>query len=67
MVKNWSRNTLELRGDETLVLHRVDVEIAAMMMKSSRGVASVALRREFIYYKTSMITDEDPLRGLLFY
>ena len=23
--------------------------------------------REFIDYKTSMITDEDPLRGLLFY
>ena len=23
--------------------------------------------REFISYKTSMITDEDPLRGLLFY
>jgi len=25
------------------------------------------LPREFIDYKTSMITDEDPLRGLLFY
>jgi len=24
-------------------------------------------KREFIDYKTSMITDEDPLRGLLFY
>ena len=23
--------------------------------------------REFIDYKTSMITDDDPLRGLLFY
>ena len=23
--------------------------------------------REFIDYKTSMVTDEDPLRGLLFY
>jgi len=26
-----------------------------------------ALEREFIDYTTSMITDEDPLRGLLFY
>ena len=24
-------------------------------------------QKEFIEYKTSMITDEDPLRGLLFY
>ena len=27
----------------------------------------VASLREFIDYTTSMITDEDPLRGLLFY
>ena len=27
----------------------------------------VLTTREFIDYKTSMITDEDPLRGLLFY
>ena len=26
-----------------------------------------SLEREFSDYKTSMITDEDPLRGLLFY
>jgi len=26
-----------------------------------------AIGREFIDYKTSMITDEDPLRGLFFY
>ena len=28
---------------------------------------SCALQRQFIDYKTSMITGEDPLRGLLFY
>jgi len=27
----------------------------------------VYIEREFIDYKTSMITDQDPLRGLLFY
>jgi len=33
------------------------------------GTQHVELRivREFIDYTTSMITDEDPLRGLLFY
>ena len=29
--------------------------------------AELDSRREFIDYKTSMITDSDPLRGLLFY
>ena len=31
------------------------------------GQPDEAELREFIDYKTSMITDEDPLRGLLFY
>jgi len=29
--------------------------------------ATISFKRELIDYKTSMITDLDPLRGLLFY
>ena len=34
---------------------------------SGFGFVIWGLGRQFIDYKTSMITDEDPLRGLLFY
>ena len=42
----------------------------AMVAPLGEGVHAVQrhpLQREFIDYKTSMITYEDPLRGLLFY
>jgi len=32
-VQIWSRNTLELRGDETRVLHRVDAELTRIAVE----------------------------------
>ena len=46
-----------LKGEVRSGFHRIDDFI----------VRTPAGKREFIDYKTSMITDEDPLRGLLFY
>jgi hypothetical protein len=38
-----------------------------LMVKLAHQVFSLLIRRDFIDHKTSMITDEDPVRGLLFY
>ena len=38
-----------------------------MVLKNSMVEIIDRQIREFIDYKTSMVTDEDPLRGLLFY
>jgi len=35
--------------------------------RADTSIAAADLLRELIDYKTSMIIDEDPLRGLLFY
>ena len=39
----------------------------ALLAASEATLADQLDLREFIDYKTSMITDEHPLRGLLFY
>jgi hypothetical protein len=36
-------------------------------MRVQGAPSGAAAQREFIDYKTSMITDEDPLRGFSFY
>ena len=42
-------------------------EVRVSTQAGNRRVPVLCEVREFIEYKTSMITDEDPLRGLLFY
>ena len=39
----------------------------SLALRLQRVLQSRVSERECIDYKTSMITDEDPLRGLLFY
>ena len=51
--------------------------LATCLLKHSLGggaymagvlvLKKVSQSREFVDYKTSVVTDEDPLRGLLFY
>ena len=39
----------------------------ACLVSGMEGMEGIQSFRELIDYRTSMITDEDPLRGLLFY
>ena len=44
-----------------------DMEARRMYLQTVSEELQGAIERECIDYKTSMITDEDPLRGSLFY
>ena len=46
---------------------RANTEASAGSFIASQLPLYLSDTREFIDYKTSMITDEDPLRGLLFH
>ena len=45
---------------------RISIEVSLPLVQFKETIASSG-ERELIDHKASMITDEDPLRGLLFY
>ena len=49
MVQNWSLDTIDLRGDETLVLHHADEALAAPSPRPEKKRSTLTVQKKAIF------------------